>query len=104
MRLFVFSFALAVGACNKSSTPPANPPAETPTQPTDGGETPPADAQRPGISAADCEGQGGKVVGDIGDGAVHRPDYRCESGQPPIGSITAAAGEPQATEGAVCCK
>lgn len=104
MRTAVFTFVLALAACNKSSTPPANPPAETPpageqpAQPSDEG------AQRPGITSVECEGQGGKVVGDIGDGAVHRPDYRCESGEPPIGTITSEPGGPQAIEGAVCCK
>lgn len=43
------------------------------------------------------------MVGDIGDGAVHRPEYVCPSGHPPLGSIVAGAGEPIGVEGAVCC-
>jgi len=56
------------------------------------------------MTAADCEAGGGSVVGDIGDGATSRPDYRCpESGEPPSGSIAAEPGEAIATDGAVCC-
>jgi hypothetical protein len=55
------------------------------------------------MSAADCEGQGGKVVGDIGDGAIHRPDYVCENGSPPLADIQSMPGAPVAIEGAVCC-
>jgi hypothetical protein len=57
------------------------------------------------LTAQECEKQGGHVVGDIGDGAIHRPDYRCAgSGQPPIGRIEAEPGKPIAIEGAVCCR
>lgn len=49
------------------------------------------------MSAADCEGRGGTVVGDIGDGRTHRPDYRCEGGQTPIADV------PVGVEGSVCC-
>jgi hypothetical protein len=97
----VLGFAL-LSACSKSSTPATTTPAPTeePKPASDGG-----DDQRPSLTAAACEGQGGKVVGDIGDGAVHRPDYRCEgSGEAPIGSIVADPGGPVAIEGAVCCK
>ena len=41
--------------------------------------------------------KGGNVVGDIGDGAIHRPEYRCPSGSPPIGRIALGV------EGSVCC-
>jgi hypothetical protein len=44
------------------------------------------------------------VIGDIGDGAIHDPDYRCSNGEPPIGSIVPQPGEPIAIEGEVCCK
>ncbi|MCX4247509.1 hypothetical protein [Paraliomyxa miuraensis] len=65
---------------------------------------PPSDgAARPSLTAEECEGKGGTIVGDIGDGAIHRPDYTCESGQPPIGDITAPEGGPIAVEGSVCC-
>ena len=60
----------------------------------------PADAP---LTAARCEAAGGKVVGDIGDGAIHRPEYRCVSGKAPLGSIVAESAQPVAVEGAVCC-
>jgi hypothetical protein len=67
---------------------------------TDGGS-----GERPGLTAGACEAQGGKVIGDIGDGAIHRPEYRCpDSGEAPIGSIVPDPGGPIASEGAVCCK
>lgn len=90
-----------LAACAKS---PTTPPASTP-EPT--GEAAPDDAgaDRPELTAASCEEQGGKVVGDIGDGAIHRPEYRCaDSGEAPIGSIVADPGGPMGVEGAVCCK
>lgn len=70
----------------------SSPPGE-PSEPSD----------RASLTNAECEAQGGVIVGDIGDGAIHRPDYRCESGQPPIGTIRAAEGEPIGVEGSVCC-
>lgn len=54
-------------------------------------------AERPSLSAAECEARGGRVVGDIGDGRTHRPDYRCDDGQEPIADV------PLGIEGAVCC-
>lgn len=54
-------------------------------------------ASRPEMTAEACEEAGGTVVGDIGDGAVHRPEYRCENGESPIGRV------PSGIEGAVCC-
>ena len=104
MRISAFALLVVLAACSKK---PAEQPTTTPEPTTD--ETPPADGgnheQRPGLSAAQCEEQGGKVVGDIGDGAVHRPDYQCpDSGAAPIGSITAEPGGPVAVEGSVCCQ
>jgi len=58
---------------------------------------------RPAITAEECAVKHGIVVGDIGDGAIHRPDYVCPSGQPPLGSIQPAADGPVAIEGNVCC-
>ena len=47
----------------------------------------------------------GVVVGDIGNGAVFQPDYRCESnGQPPVAVVIPTADEPIATDGEVCCE
>lgn len=92
VRIFTVAVAsLLLVACSKS---PSTPPASSPQ----GGE-------RPELTAQACEDQGGQVVGDIGDGAIHRPDYRCpQSGQLPVGSIVAEPGGPMAVEGAVCCK
>jgi len=72
-----------------ATEPPASAPSETP--------------ERPKLTAEQCEAGGGSVVGDIGDGAVHRPDYRCASGAAPTGSIVPPEGGPIAVEGAVCC-
>lgn len=82
---------ILLAACSKSpSTPP---------------KTDNESNARPEMTAAVCEEQGGKVVGDIGDGAIHEPDYRCpDSGEAPIGNVVAEPGEPIAIEGAVCCK
>lgn len=82
-------------------------PQPAPAEPQPGAESPPAEQPQPAgtsMTATECEAQGGKVVGDIGDGAIHRPDYVCpESGQPPLGTITPEAGGPVAVEGSVCC-
>ncbi len=65
------------------------------------GDLPP---ERESMTAAECEAAGGSVVGDPGDGSVHRSDYICDSsGEPPIATIRAADGEPMFIEGAVCC-
>ncbi len=91
---------LSLSACGGTAPPAEEPdptPAETasPTEP----ESPDAElAERPTLSAEECAAQGGEVVGDIGDGAIHRPDYVCPSGAPPIGSI------PLGVEGSVCCR
>jgi len=58
---------------------------------------------RPLMTRAECASIGGQVIGDIGDGAIHRPEYRCESGNPPVARITYLEGEPIAPEGEVCC-
>jgi hypothetical protein len=64
----------------------------------------PGSSDRPLVTSTECQARGGTVVGDIGDGAIHRPDYRCANGNPPIGTIKAEQGEPVAVEGAVCCE
>jgi len=58
---------------------------------------------RPEMTAQACEAGGGSVVGDIGDGAIHRADYMCPSGLAPTGSIRTPEGGPIAIEGSVCC-
>jgi hypothetical protein len=55
------------------------------------------------LTQEQCEAQAGQVVGDIGDGATHRPDFLCPSGKPPLGDIVSPAGGPIAIEGSVCC-
>jgi len=90
-------------ACGGSQTPLNEP---TPVG-AEVGKEPAAGAgegsARPSITAEACEGNGGSVVGDIGDGAIHRPDYRCVNGAKPTANIRSADGEPIAIEGSVCC-
>lgn len=71
----------------------------TSQQPTQEPSTP----GRKALTQEQCEAQTGHVVGDIGDGATHRPDYLCPSGKPPLGDIASPAGGPIAIEGSVCC-
>ena len=101
------SFVLCVGVvgCAASPSPPEAPglaePAAEPAAPTP--SPPEATTKRLELTAEACEASGGAVVGDIGDGAVHRADYRCPSGAEPSGNIRAPAGGPIAVEGSVCC-
>ena len=61
-------------------------------------------AERAQMNRQQCTDQNGIVTGDIGNGAIHRPDYRCESnGEAPIATIIPLEGEPIAREGEVCC-
>lgn len=83
--------SLLAGCANRSAAAP-----ETPAPTT-------APAERSTLSGAACKEQGGQVVGDIGDGAIRRPEYRCASGLAPIADIRPSEGEPAAIEGAVCC-
>ncbi|HUH02135.1 MAG TPA: hypothetical protein VML75_09060 [Kofleriaceae bacterium] len=94
-------FAL-VAACGSSTSPPTEPTPPDPTQ-TDphepGAEDPlPTDepAARPTMTVEECE-QVGTLIGDPGDGSVHRPDFRCPSGSEPVGTV------PLGIEGSVCC-
>lgn len=93
MRISIAATAFVLlTACPQPSAPP--------TTPDDGGTV-----QRPQLTVEACELQGGRVIGDIGDGAIHRPDYRCpDSGKAPIGTIVADPDGPIWIEGAVCCK
>jgi predicted small lipoprotein YifL len=87
--------ALATAACGSKQSPPAATPGPANAQPQQGSP----------LTAESCTAAGGEVVGDIGDGAIHRPEYRCpNSGQPPLGPIAPEPGEPIAIEGAVCCR
>jgi hypothetical protein len=100
---------LLLAACSKppSTPPPTNDSVDEGQPPVDDGQPDVENGgeERPGLTAAACEEQGGTVVGDIGDGAIHQPDYRCpDSGEAPIGTITADPDGPVAIEGAVCCK
>jgi hypothetical protein len=104
LTLFVTCVALLGCSGSQSSpeapteTPPASEPAAAPSD-----APPEAGPARPALTAEACEAGGGTVVGDIGDGAIHRPDYRCPSGAAPSGSIKTPEGGPMAVEGSVCC-
>jgi len=111
LSLLACSFALltcsALAACGGSpnagpttTAPDPGPQPGTaagPSAPDGPVDAPPPQAERPAMSAEDCTAKGGKVVGDIGDGAIHRPDYRCPSGSAPMGRIALGV------EGSVCC-
>lgn len=88
----LFVLALSFAACGGKQGPAPTPTSPEPSGSASGGNS---------LTAQQCQ----EVVGDIGDGAVHRPDYRCaKSGNPPLGPIAASPDQPQAIEGAVCCK
>lgn len=92
--------------CGGSQTPPESPSESAPAEaPAAEPAPPPSDGapSRAEVTAEACEAAGGKVVGDIGDGAIHRPDYRCPGGAAPTGNIRAAEGGPMGVEGSVCC-
>jgi len=98
--VFVLTFGcIGLAGCGGSQSPAetAAPPQPAPEPAAQ--ETP----KRPELTAEECEAGGGSVVGDIGDGATQRPDYRCPSGAEPTGNIRAAEGGPMAVEGSVCC-
>ena len=98
MKHFIIAILLVGGCAKKQPAPEPPPPSEDPGV-VDDGTRPPI-----GMSAFECTAKGGTVVGDIGDGAIHRPDYLCpDSGKPPLGPIEPQPGEPVAVEGAVCC-
>lgn len=78
---------------------------------TPGVQAPTARSELPGLGAKrstqmtseECSEANGVVVGDIGDGRIHRSDYLCENGDIPLGAIVPSEGEPISVEGAVCC-
>ncbi len=86
-----------LGAC--SSTPADQVPTAETAEPiaTDVTSAAPPHGARREISQEDCTAKGGTLVGDIGDGATHKPEYRCPSGSPPVGNV------PLGVEGSVCC-
>ncbi|MDQ3035669.1 MAG: hypothetical protein M3Y87_24905 [Myxococcota bacterium] len=99
--LFV-AVALCVGACSGGTSEQEEAPPEERVE--TGGESDgesglpdSTGAERPLLTAEECTGQGGTVVGDIGDGATHSPDYLCPNGAPPIANV------PLGVEGSVCC-
>jgi len=93
----------ALVACGASETPPRTP-TRAPAANAEAASTPSGEAAaHPTTTAQACEASGGSVVGDIGDGAIHRAEYRCPNGTKPTGSIRADEGQPIAIEGSVCC-
>jgi len=104
LLVIVTGFGLCTVGCGGASAPGRDA-SELPTQPSAGAGSGSSEeaAARPALTAEACEASGGSVVGDIGDGAIHRPEYRCPNGAKPSGSIRAAGGGPIAIEGSVCC-
>ena len=110
VRLLCVGLSLGAAACGggqapaaTNTTPESAAPASTTPPPVASAEAPADAAADAPLTAARCEAAGGKVVGDIGNGAIHRPDYRCASGKAPLGKVVAEAGKPVAIEGSVCC-
>ena len=65
-----------------------------------------SDGRRPLMTRAECAIAGGSLVDnsdEIDEGAIHRPEYRCESGEPPVARITYLEGESKTAGGEVCC-
>jgi hypothetical protein len=102
--ILLSSLGFYLSGCGASSAP-AREPNQLPSEPSAsaGPDSTNEAAARPALTAEACEANGGSVVGDIGDGAIHRPEYRCPNGAKPSGSIRAAEGGPMAIEGSVCC-
>jgi len=102
---------IAASGCGPKTASQTEPPAEQGADPAEQGADPaeqgggeePAASERPTLSREECAAHSGVIVGDIGDGAIHRPDYRCENGAPPLGTIAADPGDAVAIEGEVCC-
>jgi hypothetical protein len=86
--------AVILAGCGASQPPPQSSPAGDPAKGV---------PERKALAQDQCEAQGGSAVGDIGDGATHRPDYVCPSGKPPLGDIAPPPGGPISVEGSVCC-
>ncbi len=56
-----------------------------------------AGSGRPEWTVAECDASGGEVIGDPGDGRVHRPDFECPGGTAPTAFVHSGI------EGSVCC-
>ncbi len=98
--LVVSGVVLASAACSGTQSSPPAPSSAAAT--ASGAEA--RDAGGP-LTAARCKELGGEVVGDIGNGAIHQPGYRCpRSGEPPLDHIAIEPGQPMPIEGAVCCR
>src|SRR5690349_10650415 len=89
-----WAIVMVLAGCGPSQPPPQGSPTGDPAT---------GASERKALTQTECEAQGGSVVGDIGDGATHRPDYVCPSGKPPLGNIAPPAGGPMPIEGGVCC-
>jgi len=95
--------SFVVACATKPEPQPEQAPAPA-AEPAGNGLPVPETSDRPKLSASECQAAGGHVVGDIGNGAVHRPDYVCpETAVAPLGTIVPDEGGPIAMEGAVCC-
>lgn len=98
MKRFAFALVLLC-ACDKSQ-----PTSQEPTSAEAGGLPPGNSGPEASVTAAECGAGGGTVVGDIGDGAIFKPDYSCESnGEAPTARIKAEEGGPLGVEGSICC-
>ena len=102
LLLTMSGLCFVLGGCGGTSAPAQSQTAPQPSGESTAGSSPDG-ATRPTLTAQQCEANGGSVVSDIGDGAIHRPEYRCANGAKPSGSIAAPAGGPIAIEGSVCC-
>ncbi len=94
MRLASLAVCLSVCACSGAPTV-----GDAPNLPDSE-----AFAKRPTMSRAECNIKGGQEVGDIGDGRIHRRDYLCANGEPPLAAIVSTGDAPHAVDGAVCCQ
>jgi|SRR6478735_1090596 len=103
LSIVVSGLAAGLVACGGGSTPAQQPGQAPPESPAPASSSDGDGTARPTLTAQACEANGGAVQGDIGDGAIHRPEYRCPNGAKPSGSIAAPDGGPIAVEGAVCC-
>jgi len=100
LRIALLAGSTAFVGCGGSQPAPAAPSFSADPATTPGASE---DAPRPSITAAACEANHGAVVGDIGDGAIHRPEYRCINGAKPTANISPADDGPIAIDGSVCC-